>query len=149
MDAFVDTSIIIPAIIECSDSDRVRRFIQTTQYRLVISPVVYHEALYAGTKILLNERFGIDSLAAVRTYIRKNGYTEITDYIECLNVLIKDFVFCPDCINPYMISNIANKYNLLSGDAMIIATCMEHDILTLASFDTDFQTVEGFSFPFQ
>ena len=57
MDAFIDTSILIPAIIECPDSDFVRNFIQTTEYRLIISPLIYHEAMYAATKILLRERF--------------------------------------------------------------------------------------------
>ncbi len=144
MDAFVDTSVIIPAILESSDSDLVQNFIHSTQYRLVISPLIYHEALFARTKILLRERFGLESIAAVRNYIRKNGYLDISDYLECLNLLVRDFFVCMDSTNAFLISDIACRYRLLSGDAMIIATCMEHNINHLASFDTDFRTIEGF-----
>ncbi|WP_367278948.1 PIN domain-containing protein [Methanospirillum sp.] len=145
MDVFVDTSVIIPAIIESSDSDLVRNFIQTTQYRLIISPLIYHEALYAGTKILLHERCGIESVPAVRNHIRKKGYIDMSDFIDCLNILMKDFTIYPDSKNTTIISHLAAKYHLLSGDALIVATCFEHNIHKLASFDSDFQKVSDIS----
>jgi len=143
MDAFIDTSILIPAIIECPDSDFVRNFIQTTEYRLIISPLIYHEAMYAGTKILLRERFEIESIAALRKHIHKNGYRNISDFIDRLNLLVNDFSFCADSTNIQMISQMADKYHLLSGDALILTTCMEHNISTLATFDHDFQKIDG------
>ena len=148
MDAFVDTSIIIPAIIECPDTSLVHQFIQTTQYRLVISPLIYDEALFAGTKILLRERFDITSLAAVRKYVTNKGYEGISDFIERLNILVSEFSICPDSTRLQMISQIADQYHLLSGDALIIATCIDNNISVLASFDSDFKKVEGFTFLF-
>lgn len=143
MDAFIDTSIIIPAIIECQDSDLVRNFIQTTEYRLIISPLIYHEAMYAGTKILLRERFGVESITSLRKHIRKNGYGNVSDFIDRLNILVKDFSFCSDSTNIWMISQIAERFHLLSGDAIIVTTCLEHNISTLVTFDSDFQGIEG------
>jgi len=149
MDTFIDTSIIVPAIIETPDSEAIRGFIETSLNRLVVSPIIYQEALHVGTKILLRERCGIESVAAVRKFIRKNGYDCIFDFIERLNILFMGFTIYADSTNTLLISQIAAKYHLLSGDALIIATCVENNIQSLASFDSDFKNIDGISLLFQ
>ena len=47
-----------------------------------------------------------------------------------------------------MISQVSEKFRLLSGDALIVTTCLEHNISTLATFDYDFKGVEGLNFYF-
>lgn len=50
MDTFIDTSFLIPAIIESPDSNLVRDFIETSLNRLIVSPLIYQESLHVGEK---------------------------------------------------------------------------------------------------
>ena len=147
MDTFIDTSIIVPAIIETPDSEAIRGFIETSLNRLVVSPIIYQEALHVGTKILLRERCGTDpSLPSANSLPRIRLYFY---FIERLIILFMGFAIYADSTNTLLISQIAAKYHLLSGDALIIATCVENNIQSLASFDSDFKNIDGISLLFQ
>jgi len=142
MDLFLDTSFIIPLIIETDTTRRARNFYSFSSGTCAASMSVYEEAFFVGLRLIAEDELGIISTAKLKEHIRDEGYTFADEFIRNLNEVFSGLVFVLDSSNLHLIEEIARTYALLPNDALIVATCREHSIPKIASFDRDFSKIE-------
>ena len=59
MDVFLDTSLIVPLIIETDKTEVARNFFNSFDFTLVTNVSVYEETFYVGVRILAEDRLNI------------------------------------------------------------------------------------------
>lgn len=64
------------------------------------------------------------------------------EFIHNLNDVFSGLVIVPDSSNLLRIEEVARTYALLPNDALIVATCSEHAIPKIATFDRDFSKIK-------
>jgi hypothetical protein len=142
MDLFLDTSFILPLIIETDTTKRARDFYSSFSGTCAASMSVYEEAFFVGIRLIAEDQFGITSTARLKEHIRSEGYGFADEYIRHLNEFFSGIVIVQDSSNLPRIEEIARTYALLPNDALIVATCREHAISGLATFDRDFSKIK-------
>jgi len=142
MDLFLDTSFIIPLIIETDTTDRARNFYASFSGSCAASMSVYEEAFFIGLRLLAEDQYGITNTTQLKTHIREEGYGFADEFISHLNEFFSAQAIVQDSTNLQRIEEIARKYALLPNDALIVATCRDNRIPNLATFDRDFASVK-------
>ncbi|HSA38693.1 MAG TPA: PIN domain-containing protein [Methanoregula sp.] len=142
MDLFLDTSFIVPIIIETDTTRRARDFYSSFSGSCAASMSVYEEAFFVGLRLIAEDEFGIAGTGKLKEHIRNEGYGFADEFISNLNDLFSDLVIVPDSMNLKLIGEIARAHALLPNDALIVATCREHAIPKIASFDRDFGRIK-------
>jgi len=142
MDLFLDTSFIIPLIIETDTTRKARDFYSFSSGTCAASMSVYEEAFFVGLRLIAEDKFGITGTAKLKEHIRDEGYGFADEFIRNLNEVFSGLVIVPDSSNLHLIEEIARTYALLPNDALIVATCREHTIPKIASFDRDFSKIK-------
>jgi predicted nucleic acid-binding protein len=142
MDLFLDTSFIIPLIIETDTTKKARYFYSTAPGTCAASMSVYEEAFFVGLRIIAEDEFGITGTAKLKELILKEGYGFADEFIRNLNEVFSGLVIVSDSSNLSSITEIAKTHALLPNDALIVATCREHAILKIATFDRDFSKIK-------
>lgn len=126
---FVDSSILIE-----SEKGNYREFLQVLYFdpsiELCFNDVVVSEFLF--------NFISLQSGKAPLTIKEKKVIAAVMEiYME--DELLKNFEFIPSTKELLtVVPALRGKYNLLSNDAIILATCKINDIPILASQDTDF-----------
>jgi predicted nucleic acid-binding protein len=143
MDIFLDTSFIIPLIIETGTTRKARTFFTSAPGTCAASMSVYEETFFVGLRLIARDEFGITGTARLKEHIRDNGYGFADGFIRNLNEVFFGLVIVPDSSNVRRIEETARKYSLLPNDALIIATCIEHAIPKIATFDRDFSSIKN------
>jgi len=141
MDLFLDTSFIIPLIIE-TDTTRKARDLFTSSGVCGASMSVYEETFFVGLRLIAEDEFGITGTAKLKEHIRTEGYGFADEFIRNLNEVFSRLVIVADSSNLSAISEIARTHALLPNDALIVATCREHAIPKIATFDRDFSKIK-------
>jgi predicted nucleic acid-binding protein len=141
MDIFLDTSFIIPLIIETDATGKARDFYSSLPDSCAASMSVYEEAFFVGLRLIAQDGFGISSTGQLREHIRNEGYGFADEFIRNLNEVFSGLTIVPDSANLNSIGEIARTYSLLPNDALIVATCREHAIKKIATFDKDFSGI--------
>jgi uncharacterized protein len=142
MDLFLDTSFIIPLIIETDTTHRARDFYSSFPGTCAVSMSVYEEAFFVGLRLIAEDEFGITGTAKLKEHILNEGYGFADEFIRNLNEVFSGLVIVTDSMNLNNIEEIARTYALLPNDALIVATCREHAIPKIASFDRDFSKIK-------
>ncbi|MDP2797719.1 MAG: PIN domain-containing protein [Methanoregula sp.] len=142
MDLFLDTSFIIPLIIETDMTRRARDFYSSFPGICAASMSVYEEAFFVGLRLIAEDEFGITGTVKLKEHIRDEGYGFADEFIRNLNEVFSEIVIVTDSMNLNTIEEIARTYALLPNDALIVATCREHAIQKIASFDRDFAKIK-------
>jgi predicted nucleic acid-binding protein len=142
MDLFLDTSFIVPLIIETDTTRKARDFYSSFPGTCAASMSVYEEAFFVGLRLIAEDEFGIAGTGKLKEHIRDKGYGFADEFIRHLNDLFSGLVIVPDSTNLPRIEEIARTYSLLPNDALIIATCREHSIPKIATFDRDFSKIK-------
>jgi predicted nucleic acid-binding protein len=142
MDLFLDTSFIVPLIIETDTTRKARDFYSLFPGTCAVSMSVYEEAFFVGLRLIAEDEFGITGTGKLKEHIRDEGYGFADEYISHLNDLFSGLVIVPDSTNLKLIVEIARTHALLPNDALIVATCREHAIPKIASFDRDFTRIK-------
>ena len=70
MDIFLDTSFIIPLIIETDATGKARDFYSSLPDSCAASMSVYEEAFFVGLRLIAQDGFGISSTGQLREHIR-------------------------------------------------------------------------------
>ena len=143
MDLFLDTSFIIPLIIETDTTRRVRDFFSSFSGTCAVSMSVYEESFFVGLRIIVEDEFGITGTAKLKEHILNKGYGFADEFIRNLNDVFSEVAIVSDSSNLSAITEIAHTYALLPNDALIVATCREHSIPKIATFDRDFSKVKN------
>jgi uncharacterized protein len=142
MDLFLDTSFIIPLIIETDTTRKARDLFSSVPGTCAASMSVYEEAFYVGLRLIAEDEFGITGTAKLKEHIRDEGYGFADEFIRNLNEVFSGLVIVPDSSNLSAITEIARTHALLPNDALIVATCREHAIPKIATFDRDFSKIK-------
>jgi len=142
MDLFLDTSFIIPLIIETDTTRKARDFYSSVPGTCAVSMSVYEEAFFVGLRIIAEDEFGITGTAKLKEHIRNEGYGFADEFIRNLNEVFTGLVIVSDSSNLSSITEIARIHALLPNDALIVATCREHAISKIATFDRDFSKIK-------
>jgi predicted nucleic acid-binding protein len=142
MDLFLDTSFIIPLIIETDTTRKARDFYFSVPGTCAASMSVYEEAFFVGLRIIAEDEFGITGTAKLKEHIRNKGYGFADEFIRNLNEVFSGLVIVSDSSNLSSITEIARIHALLPNDALIVATCREHAIPKIATFDRDFSKIK-------
>ena len=142
MDLFLDTSFIIPLIIETDTTKKARHFYSTAPGTCAASMSVYEEAFFVGLRIIAEDEFGITGTAKLKEHILKEGYGFADEFIRNLNEVFSGLIIVSDSSNLSSITEIARTHALLPNDALIVATCREHAIPKIATFDRDFSKIK-------
>jgi len=142
MDIFLDTSFIIPLIIETGTTRKSRDFYSSFPGTCAASMSVYEEAFFVGLRLIAEDEFGITGTAKLKEHIRDEGYDFADEFIRNLNEVFSGLIIVPDTSDLNSIEEIARTYALLPNDALIVATCREHAISKIATFDRDFSKIK-------
>ena len=142
MDIFLDTSFIIPLIIDADTTRKARNFYSSVPGTCAASMSVYEEAFFVGLRLIAEDEFGITGTAKLKEHIRDEGYGFADEFIRNLNEVFSGLVIVSDSSNLPAITEIARTHALLPNDALIVATCREHAILKIATFDRDFSKIK-------
>jgi uncharacterized protein len=142
MDLFLDTSFIIPLLLETDTTRKARDFFTSVPGTCAASMSVYEEAFFIGLRLIAEDEFGITGTAKLKEHIRDEGYGFADEFIRNLNYLFSGLVIVPDSSNLSLITEIARTHALLPNDALIVATCREQAILKIATFDRDFSKIK-------
>jgi uncharacterized protein len=142
MDLFLDTSFIIPLLIETDTTRRARDFYSSFPGTCAVSMSVYEEAFFVGLRLIAEDEFGITGTSKLKEQIRDQGYGFADEFIRNLNEFFSGLVIVPDSTNIPRIEEAARTFSLLPNDALIVATCREHAIPKIATFDRDFVKVK-------
>jgi hypothetical protein len=142
MDLFLDTSFIIPLIIETDTTQKARDFFLSVPGTCAASMSVYEEAFFVGLRLIAEDEFSITGTAKLKEHIRDEGYGFADEFIRNLNEVFSGLVIVPDSSNLSAITEIARTHALLPNDALIVATCRDHAIPKIATFDRDFSKIK-------
>ena len=142
MDLFPDTSFIIPLILETDTTRKARDFFTSVPGTCAASMSVNEEGFFVGLRLIAEDEFGITGTAKLKEHIRDEGYGFADEFIRNLNDVFSGLAIVPDSSNPSLITDIARTHALLPNDALIVATCREHAILKIATFDRDFSKIK-------
>jgi predicted nucleic acid-binding protein len=128
--------------LETDETDIVKKYFVETTDSLVISSSVYEEAFYVGVKLLAVERLSIKGKYDLKNQIKKKGYGFANDFLDRLHKLFELVTLIDDTKNVKSVRDVAEKYRLLPNDALIAATCKHYGIKNIATFDSDFDSVD-------
>ena len=142
MDLFLDTSFIIPLIIETDTTRRARDFFSSFSGTCAVSMSVYEESFFVGLRIIAEDELGITGTAKLKEHILNKGYGFADEFVRNLNYVFSELVIVSDSSNLSAITEITRAYALLPNDALIVATCREHSIPKIATFDRDFSKIK-------
>ena len=138
MDIFIDSSVVIPILIQTPASSTARKFYHECQGDLHTCTMVIQESLFIGIRILAAEILHINDLQTLRTYILAHGYSFAEKHYENTTELFEQMRVHKDSANIGSILGIIKDARVLPADAVIAATCREQDIHTIATRDKDF-----------
>lgn len=141
MDIFVDTSVIVPFLIETPATSAVRDFFNANQGTFHICSMVCQETLFIGLRLIAAERLNIHSYFDLRSYIIDNGYSFAEDFYHKTSELFYQMVIHPDSADYCRIMELMKDFCLFPADAVIAATCMEYNITAFASRDKDYSRI--------
>jgi len=142
MDLFLDTSFIIPLIIETDTTHRARDFFSSFSGTCAVSMSVYEESFFVGLRIIAEDEFGFTGTVKLKEHILNKGYGFADEFIRNMNDVFSGLVIVSDSSNLSAITEIARNHALLPNDALIVATCREHSIPKIATFDRDFSKIK-------
>lgn len=141
---YIDANIIYNFLFTTPLTPRARNIL-TSEDELVISPVSINEAVYVSFRKLAREKHGISNIYDVKQFLKtSDGSKLIETAFSMVLGLIGDagINVVPDEDRPEIIKEVAGMYGLLPSDATILATCIKHGIPGIATFDSDFESVD-------
>jgi len=143
MDLYLDTSFIVPLIIETDTTRKARDFYTSFSGTVATGMSVYEESFFVGLRLIARNEFGIVSTTQLKNYILARGYGFADEFLRNLNEVFSGLEIISDTVNLPLVEEMARKYSLLPNDALIVATCRENKIPRLATFDKDFVKVKS------
>jgi len=112
MDLFLDTSFIIPLIIETDTTRRARDFFSSFSGTCAVSMSVYEESFFVGLRIIAEDEFGITGTAKLKEHILNKGYGFADEFTRNLNDVFSELAIVSDSSNLSAITEIARTHAL-------------------------------------
>jgi predicted nucleic acid-binding protein len=114
---------------------------------LATSATVLSELVFISLRKLCKERYGTNNYSEFRRAIVHKGYSSFKEDLDLIFRLVeeRDILVLPINDNLDDWNNAMIRYNLMPNDAMIVSTCLKHEIAKIATFDSDFLRVDWLS----
>ena len=143
---FVDTNVLYSVLVQTKFSKSAQDIILMPS-DLATSSTVLSELVFISLRKLCKERYGTRNYSEFRKAIVQRGYSPFKEHLDLIFRLIeeRDISILPINDDPDNWSDAMIRYNLLPNDAMIVSTCLKHEISRIATFDSDFQRVDWMS----
>lgn len=138
MELFLDTSFIIPLLIDSEKTDVSREFFDLSIDTSIITTAVFEETFFVGLKLVASDVLGRSEPFRLRDYIKSNGYEFADLFLRNLNELCENLEIRDDIKDIQFIEQIARKYRLMPNDALIAAFCLKNGITSIVTYDSDF-----------
>ena len=126
VEVFVDSSVLVEYI-----KDRkvtLLNYLLERQRDLAINSTVISEFLFYF--------IGFKGDKSPMTLKRNNSIRAIINQHDPVAIL-EDFTVLPESSDTALVVSLMKKYNLLPNDALILATCLRHEIPYFASYDVN------------
>lgn len=139
---FVDTNVFYSVLVKTEFSLAAQNIIMMPS-KLVTSPTVMNELVFVSLRKLCKERYGTKNYSEFRRFIARKGYEPFENDIDLIFRLIseRDIAVLPVNNDLDDWRKAMAEYRLLPNDAMIVSTCLMHEITDIATFDNDFKRV--------
>lgn len=140
---FIDSSVMVGVFIGDEKAHKLLSKLINEDFMLCINPTVFSETMFKVTFHIALED-GIKGVYDLKKNLSRYSwvYEEVKEkidkmikmgYLKILNTNWDILKLSPE---------IGRKYNLLTNDAIIVATCKYYRIDKLATFDSDFEKVD-------
>jgi predicted nucleic acid-binding protein len=116
--------------------------LERTHGPYLISPTVIDETIFVGCRILAQE-IGYPTAQQMKCLIAASGYAFAEQFFGKVEDLFEQLTIASGCMCIRTILENSRRYPLLAGDAIIISTCQEQGIESIATFDADFSRVSS------
>jgi hypothetical protein len=141
MALFLDTSFIIPLLIDSEKTDVSREFFDLSNDISIITTAVFEESFFVGLKLVALDVIGRNEAVRLREYIKSNGYEFADLFLHNLKELCENLEIHDDIKDILLIEQVARKYRLMPNDALIAAFCLKNAITSIVTYDSDFLRV--------
>jgi len=143
MRVLLDTNVLYNYLFETPLTEKATEVLLEAD-GLYMSTMVLNELHYSVMRRKAEKEFGITSYRRLKEFLAKEGYGPFHEAFkaieETLNLL--EVLTLPDSQNWGLIKRLMFRYSLLPNDATILATCIEHGLDALATFDEDYRKVQ-------
>ena len=140
---FIDTNVFYSVLVKTEFSLAARNIIMMPS-KLATSATVLNELVFISLRKLCKERYGTKSYSEFRRIIARKGYEPFKKDMDLMFRFVDEREITVLPINNDLEDwkKAMTKYKLLPNDAMIVSTCLLHEIAEIATFDNDFKRVE-------
>ncbi|WP_456365656.1 PIN domain-containing protein [Thermococcus sp.] len=143
MRVLLDTNVLYNYLFETPLTGKATEILLRAE-ELYVSTTVLNELHYSVMRRKAEKELGITSYRKLKEFLAKEGYGPFHEDFkaieETLNLL--EVLTIPDSQNWGLIKRLMFGYSLLPNDATILATCIEHGLDALATFDNDYRKVQ-------
>jgi len=140
---FIDSSVMIGLFIGDEKAHKLLSKLINDSFMLCINPIVFSETMFKVTFHIALED-GIKGVYDLKQNLSRYSwvYEEVKEKIDKMIKMGYLKILDTNWDVLKLSSEIGEKYNLLTNDAIIIATCKYYGINKLATFDSDFEKVD-------
>ena len=138
MELFLDTSFLIPLLIDSEKTDESLEFFDLSIDTSIITTAVFEELFFVGLKLVASDETWKIRSNQIERYIKSNGYEFADLFLHNLNELCENLEIHDDIKDIQYIEQIARKYRLMPNDALIAAFCLRNGITSIVTYDSDF-----------
>jgi len=143
MRVLLDTNILYNYLFETPLTEKATGVLLEAD-ELYVSTMVLNELHYSAMRRKAQKELGITSYRKLKEFLAREGYGPFHEDFraieETLNLL--EVSTLQDSQNWGLIKRLMFRYSLLPNDATILATCIEHGLDALATFDEDYRKVQ-------
>ncbi len=140
---FVDSSVMVGLFVGDEKAHKLLSKLINDDFMLCINPIVFSETMFKVTfNIALED--GIKGVYDLKENLNRYSwvYREVKEKFDEMIKMCYLKVLDTNWEVLKLSSEMGEKYNLLTNDAIIIATCKYYGINKLATFDSDFEKVD-------
>ncbi|RLG56105.1 MAG: hypothetical protein DRN88_04855 [Candidatus Hydrothermarchaeota archaeon] len=142
---FVDSSVFLKHFLE--GDKRVLKFLEENQGNLVTCDIVVNEVVYVLMKQYIMNKYNLKHYDAIEAMKEEEMFREAFEAAKVFFVVL-NAIGCDVIPNARYTSMVKcmEKFSLLPNDALIVATCIDHGIRKIATFDIDFKKIDFLEF---
>ncbi len=140
---FLDTNAIVYYLHGVEPYAKRFEEIVSGEQELYTSIRVIDETIFVLIRIRAFKEMGVRRIDELRRYVKQHGYSGFREELEALRELIGGLgvVILQDVASLDEMLQVAERYRLLPGDALIAVTCRHYGIRRILTFDDDFERI--------
>ncbi len=139
MAVLIDTNVVVSFLIHSEKTEEAKLLLGKIEEPVVAINVV-EEIIYVGLSLI----YGVSGFKLKRKIVNEGISKEADEFLNTLESFFSEYgieiIRASNDLKELL--QIIRKYRLLPNDALITATCKEHGINEIATFDHDFERID-------